>query len=164
MKLSEINTKAAELKATGKTNELCEYAKKIGLTEDDAGDYIDGMVEELATATYLAGSIIETQGKSLECKGVVKDWVQTITQMAQNDTALANDIIEHDDKDLTHCLAEIISFSFENKTQVDSKIVDVTMITHNGKKEKLRGPLYLGVPSRAELQKIVHKYYGGDRR
>ena len=121
------------------------------------------MVEELTTATYLAGSIIETQGKSLACKGVVKDWVQTITQMAQNDTALANDIIEHDDKDLTHCLAEIISFSFENKAQVDSKIVDVTMITHNGKKEKLRGPLYLGVPSRAELQKIVHKYYGGGK-
>ena len=163
MKLSEINTRAAELKDAGDAKGLCKYAKKVGLTEDDAEDYMDGIVGEFATATYLAGSIIETQAKELNCKGVVKDWVQTITQMAQNRTELAESIIEHDDKDLTHCLAEIIRFSFENKAQVDDKIVNVTMVTHNGKEEKYRGPLYLGIPSRAELQKIVHKYYGGGR-
>ena len=57
------------------------------------------------------------------------------------------------------CMAELIAFSFENKIQVSDKIVKVTKIEHNGKKEPLRGPLYLGVPNNVEVKRIVEKYY-----
>lgn len=164
MKLDDINTKAEELKRAGKEDELISYAQKVGLSVEDAEDYIDGLVDELATSTYLAGAIIETQAKGIKCEGIIKDWVQSITQIAQNDTEIANNIIENDDCDLVHCLAQLIRYSFKNKCQVDDKIVSVTMITHNGKEEKLRGPLYIGIPSRAELQKIVREYYGGGRK
>ena len=56
-------------------------------------------------------------------------------------------------------MAELIAFSFENKIQVSDKIVKVTKIEHNGKKEPLRGPLYLGVPNNVEVKRIVEKYY-----
>ena len=164
MKLDDINTKAKELKRDGKEDELIRYAQKVGLTVEDAEDYLDGLVDELATSTYLAGSIIETQAKGIKCVGIIKDWVQSITQIAQNDTEIANNIIEHEDCDLVHCLAQLIRYSFNNKCQVDDKIVSVTMISHNGKEEKLRGPLYIGIPGRAELQKIVREYYGGGRK
>ena len=50
-------------------------------------------------------------------------------------------------------------FSFENKIEVSNEIVKITKIEHNGKKEQLRGPLYMGVPNNAEVKRIAEKYY-----
>ena len=68
---------------------------------------------------------------------------------------------EKKDKELKHCMAALIKFSFENKVQVSDEIVDVTKIMHNGQEEQMRKPLYLGVPDNAQAKKIIREYYLG---
>ena len=64
-------------------------------------------------------------------------------------------------KSLAECMAKLIRFAFENKVQVSDKIVNITKVTHNGKEEAMRKPLYLGIPNRAQVQEIVKEYYLG---
>ena len=65
-------------------------------------------------------------------------------------------------KSLAGYIAALIAFSFENKVQVSGKITDITMVEHNGKKEKIQTPLYMGVPGRTQAKKLAYEYYTGE--
>ena len=55
----------------------------------------------------------------------------------------------------------MIAFAFENKVKVSDEIAKVTKVKHNGKLESVHMPLYLGVPTRKEAEKIIREYYLG---
>lgn len=162
-RLDDINTKAEQLKAAGNEQELIKLANEIGLTKEDAEDYFDGVVTEFATYTYLAAATLNKQSKELDLKGAVKDYAQQIEELAANNVTFAENVVEHTGSDLTHCLAQILRFSFNNKVAVPGNIVNVTMVTVNGKEQKMRTPLYLGTPSRADVRRIAEEYYGGGK-
>lgn len=154
----EINRKAKELLEAGDTNAVGELAKENGLDPEDAEDYITGAVTELCTERMAAVGKLNLEEKDLEIGGILKDWTDCIRDMCINEAGMAA-AVRKKGKKLAECMAALIRYSFESMVQVSNKIVDITKVTHNGKEEKMRKPLYLGVPNRAEAKKIIQDYY-----
>lgn len=155
----EINEKAQELLKAADTDAVRRLAKENGLDPEDAEDYITGETNKLCyTALMAAVGKLDLEEKDLDIGGVLKDWTDCVRDMCVDVDGMA-EAVRKKGKTLAGCMAALIRFSFENKVQVSDKIVDITKVTHNGKEEKMRKPLYLGIPSRTDARKIIHDYY-----
>lgn len=154
----EINTKAAELLTAADTDAVRELAAENGLDPGDAEDYITGAERIFCTALMAAVGKLDLEEKELEIGGILKDWTDLVREMCVDEDGMAA-AVRKKGKKLAGCMAALIRFSFESKVQVSDKIVDLTKVTHNGKEEKMRKPLYMGVPSRPEAKRIIRDYY-----
>lgn len=156
----ELNRAAAAQFKEGDEKAIYDIAKENGIDTEDAEDYMDGVIEELVTIRSAAMGKLKVESEDLELKGIVSDWKDMLVEecMASEELCVA---IRKKDKALKHCLAKLIRFAFENKVQVSNKIVSVTKVTHNGKEESLRSPLFLGIPSKADTKKLIREYYLG---
>lgn len=159
----EMNRAAEAQLAEGDTEAVIAIALENGLDKEDAEDFIDGCVKELTTPLMAALGKLKVESKDLEIGGIPGDWQERIMEQCQEDAALCA-AVRRKGKTLAGCMAELIKYSFENKVQVSDKIVKVTKVMHNGKLEPCRGPLYLGVPSNAEVKRIVREYYLGEKK
>lgn len=156
--VEELNRAAAAQKAEGDEQALVELAKENGIDKEDAEDYMDGCVEELATPLMAAVGKIKVESEHLKLKGVLTDWRDAVTELCTENTDLQK-AVRRKRKCLRDCMAELIRFAFENKQQVSEEIVKATKVTHNGKEEQMRSLLYLGIPNKAEVKRIILKYY-----
>lgn len=154
----EINRAAEAQLKEGDTEAIYKIAEENGLDKEDAEDFIDGCVYELATPLMAAVGKIKVESEELQLKGIVADWRDVILEMCANDQNMAV-AVRKKAKQLKECMASLIEFSFDNKVQVSNKIIDICMVNHNGKREKFRGPLYLGFPSKSEAKKLISEYY-----
>lgn len=154
----EINQKAKELMEAADTNAVRELAKENGLDPQDAEDYLTGAETMFCTELMAAVGKLNLEEKDVEIGGILKDWTDCIRDMCVDVDGMAA-AVRKKKKKLAECMAALIRFSFENKVQISDKIVDITKVTHNGKEEKMRKPLYLGVPNRTEARKIIQDYY-----
>lgn len=154
----EINRAAAAQYKEGDEEAIYTIAKENGIDKDDAEDFMDGLLPELVNIRTAAIGKLQVEAEDLELKGIVSDWKDLLVEecMECEELSIA---VRKKGKSLKCCIAELIRFAFENKVQVSDKIVSVTKITHNGKEEKMQGPLYLGIPNRVETKKIIRKYY-----
>lgn len=156
---AEINETAVNLRKEGDFESLKALAEENGLDPEEAEDYITGAADKLCyTALMAAMGKLDLEEKDLEIGGVLKDWTDCIRDMCVDVDGMA-EAVRKKGKTLAGCMAALIRFSFENKVQVSDKIVDITKVTHNGKEEKMRKPLYLGIPSRTEARQIIQDYY-----
>ena len=158
----ELNRAAAAQKAEGDLEALIALAIENGLEKEDAEDYMDGAIDALANPFMAAFGKLKVEAEELQIKGVLGDWKDIIVSMCEENEDMQAAVMRKT-KSLKECMAQLIRFSFENKVQVSDEIVKVTKVTHNGKEEPLRAPLYLGVPNRAEVRKIAMKYYLDDK-
>ena len=158
--VEELNRAAAAQKEEGDLEAVKAIAEENGIDVGDAEDYIDGCVEELATARMAAIGKIELETKELEIKGILEDWKDVMVEMCMTDEEMCR-AVRKKGKNLAGCMAKLIAFAFENKVQISDKIVDMVKIQHNGKTEKMRKPLYMGVPNKAEVKKMAKEYYVG---
>lgn len=158
----EMNRAAAAQLKEGDTEAIINMALENGIDKQDAEDYIDGYVEDFTTPLLAALGKLDVEEKDLELNGIVKDWKNCIMEMCAEDEALCA-AVRRKGKELKHCMASLIKFSFENKVQISDKILDVTEVMHNGKLEKVHKPLYLGVPSNADAKRIIREYYLGEK-
>lgn len=156
----EMNRAAAAQLKEGDTDAIYKVAEENGIDKEDAEDYIDGFTSEFATPLMAARGKLEVESKDLEIKGILIDWRDMVLKLCMDDQNMCV-AVRRKGKSLKECMSKIIAFAFERKEQVSEKIVKITMINHNGKMEKLRGPLYLGFPNRMELQKMIKEYYLG---
>ena len=156
--VEELNRAAAAQKAEGDEQALVLLAQENGIDLEDAEDFISGFQEEFASPLMAATGKIKAESNDLELAGILEDWSNAVLRLCAENIQVAR-MVRKKNRSLAGCMAELITFSFENKIQVSDKIVKVTKIKHNGKKEPLRGPLYLGVPNNAEVKRIVEKYY-----
>lgn len=154
----ELNRAAAAQKEQGDEEALIALAEENGISREDAEDYYDGCMEQLTTPLEAAVAKLELEVKDLKIAGILEDWKEILIEMCAADTQIAV-AVRKKGKRLAECMAALIRYSFENKQQVSDKIVNITTVTHNGKQEKMRGPLYLGVPSRAKVKEIIRNYY-----
>lgn len=161
--VEELNRAAAAQLKEGDTEALIALALENGMDKEDAEDYIDGCVEELATPLMAATGKLKLEEEELELKGVVEDWKDSVVELCMNDAEMCA-AVRKKGKTLKDCMARLIKFAFENKVQISDKIVDATKVMHNGKLEKMRKPLYLGVPNRAEVKKLIREYYLGEKK
>ncbi len=154
----EMNKAAAAQLKEGDFEAIKAIALENGIDKEDAEDYMDGYAAELVTPLMAATGKLKMEAADLKVAGILVDWKDSIVELCTEDVQFAA-AVRKKGKCLKNCLAELIRYSFENKVQVSDKIVDVTKVMHNGKLEKMRKPLYLGFPSRADVKKIVRKYY-----
>ena len=156
----ELNRAAAAQKAEGDEEALKAIAEENGIDEEDAEDYLDGCVDELATPLMAAVGKLNVEAEYLELDGILTDWKDQIIEECTGDPKMQA-AVRRKGKELAQCMASLIRFAFENKAQVSDKIVNITKVTHNGKEEPMRKPLYLGIPNRAQVAEIVRNYYLG---
>lgn len=154
----EINDKADELFNAGKQDEIKMLAEENGIEECYVDMYLNGDIPMLCDTASAAVGKIDVEAKELEIGGILIDWKDHVVDMCMEDQNMQQEV-RRKDKQLAECMSRLIRFAFENKVQVSNEIVDKTMITHNGKEEKLRGPLYLGVPNRKEVREMIKEYY-----
>lgn len=158
--VEELNRAAAAQYKEGDEQAIYTIAQENGIDKEDADDFMDGLVAELATVTSAAIGKLKVEAADLKLKGIVADWKDSIVEECMSSQELCT-AVRSKRKSLAECMAKLIRFAFENKVQISDKIVKVTKVTHNGKEEALRGPLYLGVPSKADVKRMVREYYLG---
>ena len=156
--IEELNAAAAAIKETGNAVKLKELAADCGLDKTDAEDYMDGTVEEFATLPMAVNARIGMESKELKIAGVLADWRDTLLTECTEDQELCKGALRIT-KTLKGYMAAVIRLSFGNKVQVSDEIVKATKVLHDGKEEQLRGPLYMGVPNKAQLRQIIREYY-----
>lgn len=160
----ELNRAAAAQLAEGDEEAILALAQENGIEKEDAEDYIDGIVPELATPLMAALGKLDEEKKDLGIDGVLDDWATCIVELCRSDEEMARAVRKRG-KSLCGCMSVILRFAFENKRQVSPKIINDTKVINNGKEEPMRSPVYLGVPSQAETKRIVREYYlGGDSK
>lgn len=156
----ELNRAAEAQKAEGDEQALVSIAKENGIDVEDAEDFMDGAVEVFTTPLMAATGKLKIESEDIEIDGILSDWKNQIIEMCMDneDMQIA---VRRKGKRLVECMARLIRFAFENKVLVSDKIVNITKVTHNGKEEAMRKPLYLGIPNRTQAEKIIKEYYLG---
>lgn len=147
--IEELNQLAAELKEAGDKKHLFKLAEQYGIDKEDVEDYLDGVVEEFATLLMAAVGKLKHEGAVLGLRGLVKDWAECVEQMCTDDEELCKAVLKSDRK-LVECMGRALKYAFENKAKLNDDIV---------KAAKLDPPIYLGVPGKAELKKLITDYY-----
>ncbi len=156
----ELNRAAAAQKQQGDEEALMALAKENGLDQEDAEDYMDNAIEQLATPLQAALGKLQIETQDLKLAGILIDWKDTIAEMCLEDEALQG-AVRRKGKYLANCMAAVLKFAFENKVQVSDAVVRATQVVHNGKTEPMRGPLYMGIPNKAQVRQIIRNYYLG---
>lgn len=152
--VEELNLAAEELKKEGDMESIFILAAENGIDKEDAEDYIEGCVEELATTLMAAIGKIELEAKELKIDGLINDWKDYVVQCCAEDEEICK-AVRKKGKRLEECMGDMLKFSFNIKRQVNKKIVDAA---------GLNSPIYLGIPGRAEARKIIYKYYTGQEQ
>lgn len=158
MDYEELMRTAAAEKQEGDLEALIALAEENGLEKEDAEDYMDDVAQELATPFMAAVAKLEEEAKELGIKGHQIDNKDTILAMLEGNEKLCL-AVRKKNKKLVECLAEILSYSSECAVQVPDEIVDLAECRINGKKEKMRKPVYEGGETKADVRRIAKKYY-----
>lgn len=85
--VEELNMTAEGLKAEGDLESLKILAVENGLDAEDAEDYADGIVPELASALMAAEGKIAVESKALGIDGIMSDWKDTVIEECAEDKA-----------------------------------------------------------------------------
>ncbi len=152
-----IRTAAAE-REEGDLEALVTLALENGLEKEDAEDYMDYIVDSIATPYMAAVAKIEGEAKELGIKGHQLDQKDTILALLDGNEELCL-AVRKKDKSLVECLAKILTFSSERAVQVPDAIVKLAEFRMHGKKEKMRGPIYEGGETKADVRRIAKEYY-----
>ena len=157
--VEELNRAAVAQRNEGDEEALVILAQENGIDKEDAEDFMDGCVDELATPLMAAVGKLKVEDEQLKLQGVLVDWKDAVVEMCTDDEQIQR-AVRKKGKSLRDCMAALLRFAFENKVQVSEEVVKATKVTHIGKEEQMRGPVYLGMPNKYEVKQIVKKYYG----
>lgn len=147
----ELNEAAAGLKAEGDEESLVALALENGIDKEDAEDYMDGCVEQLATPLMAALGKIKVECEELKPQEIMEDWVEYIKIQCAKKPEVA-ERVRTKDKSLKGCIAELLKWSFKNCYEIPEDIRKEAGITVNVK---------LGIPGMGRAKKIIDDYYMG---
>lgn len=158
----EINRAAAAQLKEGDKDAIFALAQENGIDKEDAQDYADGCLDELTTPLLAALGKLSVEAEDLQLSGIMLDWKGMVVEQCMVVEELPA-AVRRKGKSLQGFMASVIRFSFENSRQVSDKIIKATKVTHNGKEQPFRGPLYMGFPNRKQVKKMILEYYLGDK-
>ena len=147
----ELNKTAAGLKAEGDMESLVLLAVENGLDKEDAEDYMDGCMEELANPLMAAQGKLNVEEKELQPYGIMIDWLSYIraTCMEHEEMQIA---VRKKGKSLRDCTAKLLAYSLKNAKPVDKDILERANVKRGCK---------FYVPDMGEAKEIIKKYYLG---
>lgn len=151
----ELNRAAAAQKAEGDEEALFALAQENGLGKEDVEDYLDGIVEELATVYMAAIGKLELEKEDLNLGGVLSDWVDELMEMCMESQELAA-AVRKKGKDLAGYIAATADSGWKNRVIVDKRIVNKTKEV-----KKIIGTheFAIGIPDRKTRRELARAYY-----
>lgn len=153
----ELNRAAAAQKAEGDEEALIALALENGIEKEDAEDYMDGCVEELATPLMAAIGKLNLEKKEYKLQGVLLDWVEDLVTMCTEDEAFCR-AVRKKGKGLDGFIALTAESGYENRAIVDKRIVAKAK-----KIKKIIGnhEFSIGIPDKKTRRELATKYYLG---
>ena len=149
---AEINRAAAAQRAEGDDEAILAIAEENGIDKEDALDYINGDVGELASPLMAAYGKLEVERKVLEPYEIMEDWLQYIRIRCAEDTRMAL-AVRRKGKSLKGCIAAILEWSMKHQRPVDKEILKAVGITYR---------VTLGIPGMGRVKQIITEYYLGE--
>lgn len=151
----ELNRAAAAQKAEGDDEALFALAQENGLDKEDVEDYLDGIVEELATVSMAAIGKLKLEKEDLKLGGVLSDWVDELMEMCMESQELAA-AVRKKGKDLEGYIAATADSGWKNRVIVDKRIVSRTKEV-----KKIIGTheFAIGIPDRKTRRELARAYY-----
>ena len=153
--VEELNRVAAAQKEEGDEEALFVLAQENGLDREDVEDYLDGIVEELATVSMAAIGKLKLEKEDLKLGGVLSDWVDELMEMCMESQELAA-AVRKKGKDLAGYIAATADSGWKNRVIVDKRIVNETKEV-----KKIIGTheFAIGIPDRKTRRKLAKAYY-----
>lgn len=145
----EVNRAARAQLEEGDLDAIKEIAEENGLDPEDVEDFYAGAIEELTTPTLAAIGKLDVEAKDLKIDGVLKDWKDFLVELCTEDEPMSI-AVRRKGKSLTEVFARILKEGFNTKTRLDDRIV---------KAAGLKTPIYMGMPGKAAVRKIIREYY-----
>lgn len=146
----ELNKAAAGQKEEGDLDALIALALENGLDKEDAEDYMDGVVDELATPLTAALGKIKVESEDLKPKEIMADWVEYIQKLCMEKPEVAIRVRKQD-KSLKGCITALLKWSFKNKYAIPNEIVKAAGVG-NARVE-------IGIPGMGKARQIIQEYY-----
>ena len=155
--VEELNRAAAAQYKEGDEQAIYTIAEENGIDKEDADDFMDGQVEELATVTSAAIGKLKVEAEDLKLKGILQDWVDELRIMCTESEEFAK-AVRRKGKDLIGYLARTAEDGYENRAVVDQRIVDRAPQIKKiiGKHE-----FAIGVPDKKTRRELAKAYYLG---
>lgn len=148
--VEELNRAAAGQKEQGDLEALISLAIENGLDKEDAEEYMDDMISELASPLTAALGKINVECEELKPKEIMEDWVGYIKVQCMENLEVAIRV-RSKDKSLKQCIAELLKWSFQNAYSIP---MDIT------KAADIKGAnVKLGIPGMGRAKKIIDEYY-----
>lgn len=153
----ELNRAAAAQKAEGDLEALIALAVENGIDKEDAEDYMDDVIEELATPKTAAMGKLDLEKKDLKMSGVLLDWVQELVTMVMESDEFAG-AVRKKGKSLAGYIALTAEKGYENRCVVDKRIVEKM-----DQVKKIVGSheFAIGIPDKKTRKELATKYYMG---
>lgn len=148
----EINRTAAGLKEEGDTESIYILAEENGLDREDAEDYINGDVPELANVLMAAYGKLDVEAAQLKPKEIMKDWLGYIKVRCEENPAMAA-AVRKKRKSLKGCIGELLKWSFKNQMPISDDIKKAAGVTADR--------VALGIPGIGTAKQIISDYYMG---
>ena len=149
--VEELNMAAEGFKREGDIESLLAMAEENGIDKEDAEDYADGAVEELANPLMAALGKLKAECRELSPEEIMEDWVQYIQARCTESEEMQR-AVRKKGKTLKGCIAELLIWSFRNAKPVDKEIL---------KAAGVNGRCTLGIPGMGRAREIITKYYLG---
>lgn len=148
----EINETAVNLRKEGDTESLMALAEENGIDKDTLEAFLEGELLYLCDEMSAAIGKIDIEAKEVKCAEIMGDWVEYIKNQCFERPEVAR-AVRRKGKNLSGCIAEIMTWSFKHQTEVDKNIMKAAGVT--------AGRCTLGIPGMARAKQIITKYYLG---
>lgn len=148
----EINLAAAGQREQGDKEALLKLAEENGIDQEDAEDYMDGLMDELVNPLMAAYGKLSVEEKSVQPYEILNDWLNYIRIQCQENEVMAR-AVRKKGKSLKGCLGELLKWSFKNAKPVDKDIIKAAGVS--------AGRVSLGIPGIGTAKKIIKEYYLG---
>lgn len=102
----ELNLAAAGQREQGDREALLSLAKENGIDQEDAEDYMDGLMDELVNPLMAAVGKIEVENKHLKLAGVLEDWKDAVLEMCTEDEKMQR-AVRKKGKSLKECIKNV---------------------------------------------------------
>ena len=145
----EINRAAAAQLKEGDKEAIYMIAKENGIDREDAEDYINGDLDQLATPLTAAYGKLQAEAAELEPYEIMADWLEYIRMRCAEDPEMAL-AVRRKGKSLRGCIAALLTWSLKNARPIDSRILMAC---------KIKYKVTLGIPGMGRAKQIITEYY-----
>lgn len=153
----DLNRAAAAQKQQGDEEALYLLAQENGIDREDAEDYYDGAVDELATPAMAAIGKLAVEAAELKLGGILLDWVDELRAMCLESEQFAR-AVRRKGKGLDGYIAATAEEGYKSRTVVDQRIVDKTKQI---KKITGNNEFAIGIPDKKTRRALAKSYYMG---